>query len=400
MELVLATRNEDKIREIREALKGLDLKILTFKDFPHFPTVEEKGKTLKENALLKARTVAKVVGKLSLADDSGIEVEALDGAPGVFSSRFAGENVSYEDNNRKLLLLLKDVPEEKRKALFRCVMVLATPEGKELIVEGICPGKITKEPRGKEGFGYDPVFQPKGLDKTFAELSLQEKNKISHRAIALREIRKKIEKMVQVKDKFLIGLTGNMGCGKSTVADFFKKWGIRIIEADKVGHRVLEREDVKRNLLKIFGDKILDSKGKISRKRIRREISLDRKKMKELNQILHPVIEEEIWKIITNENFKLAVIEAALIFEAGWDFFMDRIIVVHCSKKKQIERIKKSTDFTLDEINTFLEAQLPQEEKIKRADFAIENEGDLVELEKKAKQVLNKILAEIKSYES
>jgi len=395
MELVLATRNPDKIREIKKALEGLGLKILTFKDFSNFPRVKEEGSTLRENALQKARIVARATGKLSLADDSGLEVEWLEGAPGVFSSRFAGEGVSYEDNNQKLLSLLKGVSEDKRKATFRCIMAICNPRGKEMVVEGICRGKITTQPRGREGFGYDPIFQPEGLNKTFAELSLSEKNLISHRAKALHKAKEILEEMIQVEGRFLIGLTGNMGCGKSTVVDFFRKWGIEVIKADEVGHRILEREEIKKKVVEIFGEGVLTSQGKLSRERIRKRAFTDEGKLKKLNALLHPVIKEEVWKTLKDGDHKVAVIEAALIFEAGWDFFLDRTIVVHCSKDKQLERIRKNTTLTSEEIEGLLKAQLPQEEKIKRADFTIPNEKDLPELKIKAKEVLKKILREV-----
>lgn len=395
MELVLATRNPDKIREIKKALEGLELKILTFEDFSDFPRVEEKGTTLRENALQKARVVTRATGKLSLADDSGLEVEWLRGAPGVFSSRFAGENVTYQDNNRKLLSLLKGVPEDKRKATFRCVMAICNLRGKEMVVEGSCPGKITTQPRGEGGFGYDPIFQPQGLNKTFAQLPLPEKNLISHRAKALRKVKEILQEMLQVKDRFLIGLTGNMGCGKSRVADFFRKWGIEVIQADEIGHRILEREEIKEKVVEIFGKEILTWEGKLSRERIRKRAFTNQDKLKKLSTLLHPWIKREVWKVLKDKECKVAVIEAALIFEAGWDFFLDRTVVVYCSKDKQLERIRKNTTLTPEEIEGLLKAQLPQEEKIKRADFTIPNEGSLFELEIKAKEVLKRVLREV-----
>ncbi|MCD6082877.1 XTP/dITP diphosphatase [Candidatus Aerophobetes bacterium] len=195
MELVVATRNKDKVREIKELLSDLKVRILTHEDFPNFPSVVEDGKSLKENALKKARAIAKFTGKLALADDSGLEVEALGGAPGVFSSRFAGENATYEDNNQKLLSLLKGVPPEKRGAVFRCVIAIIDPEGREVVVEGVCRGRITEKPKGKEGFGYDPVFEPEGSERTFAQMSLEEKNRISHRAKALKKAKEALRKL-------------------------------------------------------------------------------------------------------------------------------------------------------------------------------------------------------------
>jgi len=196
MEVVLATKNLDKIKEIKEILKDLKIKVFTLKDFPNFPLVEEDKDTLEGNALKKARTIAKFTGKIALADDSGLEVEALKGAPGVFSSRFAGEDATYEDNNRKLLSLLKGIPPERREAAFRCVIAISDPQGNEKVVEGICKGKITEGNKGDNGFGYDPIFQPEGLTKTFAQMSPEEKNQISHRAKALKKVKEVLRKWV------------------------------------------------------------------------------------------------------------------------------------------------------------------------------------------------------------
>ncbi|MBE0477973.1 dephospho-CoA kinase [Candidatus Aerophobetes bacterium] len=394
MELVLATRNTDKIKEIEKVLKGLNLKILTFRDFPNFPSPIESALTLEENALIKARAVAAFTGKLSLADDSGLEVQALHGAPGIYSSRFAGDNVSYEANNRKLLFLLKDVPEEKRDATFRCVMALVSPEAKEMVVEGTCPGKITTFLRGEAGFGYDPVFEPSGCNKTFAEISLTEKNRISHRAKALVKVREALEELTAIRGKFLVGLTGGIGCGKSTVAKFFDEWGLKVIKADEIGHQLLQKDDVKKKLSLVFGDDILNEKGNISRAKLRQKTLLDKEKLHRLNEILHPLIKKVIWNLLKKEKNKIVVIEAALIFEVGWDFFMKKIVTVHCSQNKQIERIRKNTHLSAEEIQAFLCVQLPEEEKMKRADFVIPNEKDMTELEVKAKEVFAKILRE------
>lgn len=393
MEIVLATRNSDKIREIKDALKGTGFKFLTFSDFPSFPSPEEKGKTFRENALLKAEEVARFTGKIALSDDSGLEVDALGGAPGIYSSRFAGENVSYEDNNKKLLSLLKGIPEEKRGATFRCVIALAKPDKKRITVEGVCRGKIAEYPRGEDGFGYDPVFVPEGYSKTFAEISLEEKNRISHRAKALRKAREVLEEFCRAKDKFLIGLTGNMGCGKSTVANFFEKWGLKVIRADEVGHLLLDEEKVRKELVRAFGEDILD-KDKISRRKLRRKVCGCEEKITLLNSILHPLIKEKIWQEIKDE--KVAVIEAALVFETGWDFFMRKMVTVYCSREKQLKRIKEARKMQDDEIEFLLKMQLPQEEKIKRADFAICNNGSLKELEFQSRKVMQRLLEEVK----
>ncbi len=184
MKIVLATNNRDKIREIKKILYGLPAEILTSDDFPGFPQVKETGKTLEENAILKAEAIFHFTQLPSLADDSGLEVEFLNGAPGVLSSRFAGEHCSYQDNNRKLLSLMKEVPPGKRGAKFVCVVAIAKGIDKITTVRGEVNGLITTEEKGENGFGYDPVFLLSPLNRTFAQLTLEEKNKISHRARA------------------------------------------------------------------------------------------------------------------------------------------------------------------------------------------------------------------------
>ncbi|MFH1238918.1 MAG: XTP/dITP diphosphatase [bacterium] len=195
LEIVLATHNRDKVKEIKKLLEGLRIKILSADDFPYLPEVEENGRTLRENAIKKAREAAEFTGKIALADDSGLEVEAVNGAPGVCSARFAGENCIYSDNNRKLLRLMKKVPDTKRQATFKCIMALVWPEGKIKTVTGICRGIMARESRGKHGFGYDPVFIVPRYGKTFAELGLDIKNKTSHRAKALAKIRRVLKQL-------------------------------------------------------------------------------------------------------------------------------------------------------------------------------------------------------------
>jgi XTP/dITP diphosphohydrolase len=189
-ELVLATRNRDKIKEIRSILKQTGIKLRCADDFEHFPVVEEDGNSLEENAVKKASQVARSLGLFAIADDSGLEVDWLEGAPGIFSARFAGQGATYKQNNQKLLELLKGVPVEKRTARFRCVIALASPQDSVWTVEGRCEGFIAENPQGRQGFGYDPIFVVSSLGKTFAELSPAEKNKISHRAQALAELKK------------------------------------------------------------------------------------------------------------------------------------------------------------------------------------------------------------------
>jgi XTP/dITP diphosphohydrolase len=195
MKLVLATRNADKVKEMREALAGLPFEVASLDAFPRVGEIPEEGETLAENALTKAETVAVKTGLPALADDTGLEVDALGGRPGVFSSRYAGEDASYEENVRKLLLELTGVPPERRVALFRTVVALALPGERSRVVEGKCKGEILSAPRGKSGFGYDPVFLPEGFDRTFAEMTLAEKNAISHRGRALAAARALLEEI-------------------------------------------------------------------------------------------------------------------------------------------------------------------------------------------------------------
>ncbi len=182
--LVLATRNQDKIIEIREALADLPIKIWSVADFPVAPEVIEDGATLEANAIKKALAIHRHTNLPAVADDTGLMVDALDGAPGVYSSRFAGPNATYSDNVKKLLRLMEGIPGSQRTAEFHSVMALAV-DGKTYCVDGRCRGEITLAPRGSSGFGYDPVFLVPELNRTFAELRLAEKNQISHRGRAL-----------------------------------------------------------------------------------------------------------------------------------------------------------------------------------------------------------------------
>ncbi len=191
MKLLLATRNRDKVREIRSVLADLDVELICAADVPDLPEVEEDADTLEGNAIKKAMTLHKMTGLPTLADDTGLEVEALGGAPGVFSSRYAGPDATYADNVQKLLQAMRDVPESRRQAQFRTVVAFAH-DGNVETVEGICRGVITTEPRGSNNFGYDPVFYVPDLGKTMAEMTLEEKNRISHRGRALQEIKKRL----------------------------------------------------------------------------------------------------------------------------------------------------------------------------------------------------------------
>lgn len=182
--LVLATRNLDKVREMRQVLADGDWEVLSLEQFPGAPEVLEDGTTIEANAIKKALAIAQHTGLVALADDTGLEVAALGGAPGVCSSRYAGPGATYAENVRKLLRDLVGVPEEERTARFRCVIAIAEGERVET-VEGVCEGRITTAPRGNEGFGYDPVFLVPELGLTFAEMSLEQKNALSHRGKAL-----------------------------------------------------------------------------------------------------------------------------------------------------------------------------------------------------------------------
>ena len=185
MQIVLATHNKGKMSEINNLLSS-SYEVLTLDHFPNIKEIPETGKTLKENAFIKARTVFEMTGLPSLADDTGLEVEALGGEPGVFSARYAGEQASYQDNCEKLLKNMMRVPKEDREAKFRTVLAYKD-DNRELFCDGSVKGEIAKSPKGSFGFGYDSVFYYPPFDKTFAELSEEEKNSISHRGRALRK---------------------------------------------------------------------------------------------------------------------------------------------------------------------------------------------------------------------
>jgi XTP/dITP diphosphohydrolase len=189
MILVLATRNKGKVREIGSSLAIPSLTFQSLNDFPDLPEVIEDGSTFLENALKKARTISNSLNVPVLADDSGLVVDVLQGAPGIFSARFAGPKARDQENNEKLIDLLKRVPEEKRTARFVCVLVFYDPSGQWVQTEGICEGLIAEAPRGDQGFGYDPVFYLPEFQKTMAQLPLETKNQISHRAKAMGKMR-------------------------------------------------------------------------------------------------------------------------------------------------------------------------------------------------------------------
>jgi XTP/dITP diphosphohydrolase len=226
--LIVATRNPHKLAELQSLLAPVAAPIISVSEFADIPEVVEDRDTLEGNALKKAEETAQRLRERSaprpfivLADDSGLEVDALGGAPGVFSARFAEyegafpnrnggtgvppvnsslpkstRKVTYHDNNEKLLRLLRDVPDDKRTARFRCVIALATSDGRKEIVEGVCEGKIIREERGAQGFGYDPLFVPDGYDKTYAELGNEIKDRISHRGRAIEGVKGMLKSLI------------------------------------------------------------------------------------------------------------------------------------------------------------------------------------------------------------
>ncbi len=193
MKLVLATFNRDKARELEALLALPGLELISLAEFPGARAPEESGATLLANATLKAEAALRLTGLPAIADDTGLEVDALNGAPGVHAARFSGPGASYADNVHLLLARLAGVPRERRGARFRTVCVAAFPDGRRLEAEGVAEGRITAAPRGAWGFGYDPVFELPELGKTFAELSAAEKNALSHRAQAARALAERLK---------------------------------------------------------------------------------------------------------------------------------------------------------------------------------------------------------------
>ena len=189
--LIVGSRNEGKIREIRAVLADLPFDVTGLPD-AGIPDAEETGATFQENAVIKAKYYSQHTGEYCLADDSGLEVDALGGAPGIYSARYAGENATDADNNRKLLHSLAEVPTEQRTARFRSVLALAGPDGSLLLAEGVCEGVLLTEERGAGGFGYDPLFYMPEHGKTLSEMTLVEKNAVSHRGNALRSFKRKL----------------------------------------------------------------------------------------------------------------------------------------------------------------------------------------------------------------
>lgn len=187
-QIVLATRNQGKVKEFNNLFASLGWEGISLADFDDVPEVIEDGDTFEANAIKKAVTISTYLNLPAVGDDSGLEVDALEGRPGVYSARYAGETATDEENWKKLLHELDGVPQEKRTARFRCTLALVEPGGKPLIATGSCEGIIATEPAGTNGFGYDPVFYLPEKQKMMAELSAKEKNQISHRAMAMQEL--------------------------------------------------------------------------------------------------------------------------------------------------------------------------------------------------------------------
>ena len=189
--VVIATHNKDKQKEIEILLSTFGITTVTLNSFPEIGDIPETGSTLEENALIKARTVFSITGLASIADDTGLEVDALDGAPGVYTARFAGEGCSYNDNVKKIIKVMQGIPFDDRGAVFRTV--IAYKDSKvELIAEGLVKGYISEKIKGLDGFGYDPVFYIKEKGKTFAEMKVEEKNIISHRGRAIKALKERL----------------------------------------------------------------------------------------------------------------------------------------------------------------------------------------------------------------
>lgn len=194
---IVATRNKGKLKEIKEILDGFQFEVLSMEEAGIYKDIEEYGTTFEENALIKAEEVFRLTGEMVMADDSGLEVDYLNGAPGVYSSRFAGEGATDGDRNNKLLDLLRDVPFEKRTARFVCAIAVVLPDGRHFAVKGTCEGYIGFKPEGDNGFGYDPLFYIPQYDITIAQMRSEEKNAISHRGKALGLMVEELKKAVQ-----------------------------------------------------------------------------------------------------------------------------------------------------------------------------------------------------------
>jgi XTP/dITP diphosphohydrolase len=201
LEIIIASRNKGKVREIRKVLKGSGFRIYSLNDFTDVPKIVEDGRSFAENALKKARFYSNCFGKLTLSDDSGLDVDILKGLPGIYSARYGGERATNQENNQKLLREMEGIPLSKRGARFKCAIAIVSPDGREAVAEGSCKGRIGFKEVGKKGFGYDPLFILPQFGKTMAQLSLKEKNRISHRGKALKKLRKLINDFRDDEDR-------------------------------------------------------------------------------------------------------------------------------------------------------------------------------------------------------
>jgi XTP/dITP diphosphohydrolase len=194
-EIIIATKNSGKVKDFEHLFKSKGFVIKSLLDYPEIPDVEETGKTFAENAKLKSEQISTILQRAVIADDSGLSIDALDGEPGVYSARYAGEQKDDQDNIKKVLLNLEGVPYEKRTARFHCALALTIPNQETYLVDGTCEGIISTQAKGEHGFGYDPIFFLPEQNKTMAQLSSEEKNKISHRANALKKLQSMINQM-------------------------------------------------------------------------------------------------------------------------------------------------------------------------------------------------------------
>jgi XTP/dITP diphosphohydrolase len=186
IDLLLATRNKNKVKELQALLAEMPVRVISLLDYPDLPDTPETGTTFAENAEIKSKAAAAATGKISLADDSGLAVDALGGKPGVYSNRFAGPDASDLDKCLKIISMMEGISDELRTARFKAAIAITVPDGETVVVEGTCEGRISRWPHGENGFGYDPIFYLTELDATMAEISADHKNAISHRGKALR----------------------------------------------------------------------------------------------------------------------------------------------------------------------------------------------------------------------
>ncbi len=200
--LIVATRNKGKLKEIKEIMRDFPFEVISMEAVGLNDDIEENGSTFEENAMIKAREVSGLTGEMVMADDSGLEVDYLNGAPGIYSARFAGPGASDKDKNMKLLGLLEGVPFEKRRARFVCAIAVVFPDGRSFVVRGVCEGIIGYEEKGENGFGYDPLFFVPEFNMTSAEMEPDEKHKISHRGKALRLMTEELKKYLSADTKW------------------------------------------------------------------------------------------------------------------------------------------------------------------------------------------------------